>query len=131
MSLSRAQFIATMDAEYRKIDVNHNQIVTRSELEMHQREVLAAAAARRARATFATIDTDHDGKISVDEFTKAVARPGAVDGNAIMGRLDANRDQKVSVVEYRILTLANFDRIDTDRDGTITAAEQAASGIAK
>lgn len=127
--LSRAAFIATMDSEYRSIDRNRDQSLSRSELEAHQRGVQAASAARRARAAFASIDADRNGQISVDEFIKANAQPAVVDGGAIMSRLDTDRDQKVTVVEYRILTLANFDRIDTDRDGVLTAAEQRASGI--
>lgn len=129
--LNRTAFLATMDAEYRSIDANRDQALSQVELETHQRSVVAASAARRARAAFATIDTDRNGQVSVDEYIKSTARPAAVDGRAIMARLDANRDQKVSVVEYRILTLANFDRIDADRDGNLTAAEQRASGIAK
>lgn len=125
--LTRAVFIATMDAEYRRIDGNRDQIVTKSEIEANQRARRVAAAAQRARAVFGQIDTDRNGQISVDEFVKANATPQTSDGSAIMGRLDTNRDQKVTLVEYRILTLGNFDRIDTDRDGVLTAGEQRAS----
>ncbi|MDQ3139779.1 MAG: hypothetical protein M3Q15_03550, partial [Pseudomonadota bacterium] len=80
---------------------------------------------------FAQIDGDRNGQLSIDEFIRANAPTGPVDGSAIMSRLDANRDQKVTLVEYRILTLANFDRIDTDRDGVITPAEQRATATAR
>ena len=124
--LTRAVFIATMDAEYRKLDTNRDQIVTKAEIEANQRSLQAAEAARRARAVFSQVDTDRNGQLSIDEFIRANATAVKVDGNAIMGRLDANRDQKVTLVEYRILTLANFDRIDVDRDGVLTIIEQRA-----
>ena len=127
--LTRAVFIATMDSEYRKLDTNRDQIVTKIEIEANQRNLQSAAAARRARAVFSQVDTDRNGQISIDEFVRANATTSKVDGSAIMGRLDSNRDQKVTLVEYRILTLTNFDRIDTDRDGVLTTAEQRAQPI--
>jgi len=32
----------------------------------------------------------------------------------------------MTLVEYRVQTLTNFDQIDSDRDGTLTLAEQLA-----
>lgn len=130
--LTRVSFIATMDGEFRKLDTNRDQIVTKSEIEANQRSLQAAAAARTARTVFARIDSDRDGQLSLDEYIKANAQSArGIDGNAIMGRLDTNRDQKVTLVEYRILTLANFDQIDSDRDGVLTAAEQKASAVVR
>jgi hypothetical protein len=37
--------------------------------------------------------------------------------------MDSNRDSLISIVEHRTATLANFDRLDVDRDGKVTAAE--------
>ena len=130
--LTRASFIATMDSEYRKLDANRDQIVTLTEIEANQRARQLEAAARSARDIFARIDVDRNGQVSVDEFVKANSQQLRVsDGRAIMGRIDVNRDQKVTLVEYRILTLGTFDRIDSDRDGVLTPAEQRASKLAK
>lgn len=130
--LTRASFTATMDSEFRKLDTNRDQIVTKSEIEANQRSRQAAAAARTARTVFAQIDSDRNGQLSVDEYIRANAQSTrGIDGGAIMGRLDTNRDQKVTLVEYRILTLANFDQIDSDRDGVLTAAEQKASAVGR
>ena len=47
----------------------------------------------------------------------------------MLSRMDSNRDGQVSLVEHRSATLANFDRLDTDKDGNVTAAEMKAGGI--
>ncbi len=130
--LTRSSFIATMDAEYRKIDTNRDGVVAKNEVEANQQRIVADAAAQRARSLFGQIDSDRNGQLSLAEFTKANAvQPPKADGSGIMARLDTNRDQQVTLVEYRILTLAGFDRLDLDRDGVLTAAEQRASGIMK
>lgn len=130
--LTRAAFIATMDGEYRKLDGNRDGVVTRAEVEQKQRRDGLDLAARRARLLFARIDADRNGQISPDEFVKANSvQLKPIDGSATMARLDTNRDQKVSLVEYRILTTAGFDRLDSDRDGILSAAEQRAGGIGK
>ena len=37
----------------------------------------------------------------------------------------------ITLIEYRVATQGNFDRIDTDRDGTITPVEMRAGGIVR
>jgi hypothetical protein len=44
-----------------------------------------------------------------------------------MKQLDRNSDGKITQDEYRALPLANFDRIDTNKDGTINEAERNAA----
>ena len=130
--LARATFIATMDAEYKKLDTNSDGMVTRQEIDAKQQRIAAAAVTQRARAIFSQLDTDRNGQVSAEEFIRAnLAQIKKVDGTGVMNRLDANRDQKVSGVEYRILTLTNFDRLDADRDGILTVAEQRAGGLVK
>ena len=46
-----------------------------------------------------------------------------------MAELDTDRDGSITLVEYRIATQGNFDRIDSDRDGVVTDAEMLAAGI--
>ena len=48
-----------------------------------------------------------------------------------MNRLDLNRDQKITLIENRTATLANFDKLDTDKDGVVSVAEMRAGGIGK
>ena len=47
----------------------------------------------------------------------------------MLSREDSNRDQQISLVEDRVATLANFDRLDADKDGVVTSAEMKAGGI--
>jgi EF hand len=49
------------------------------------------------------------------------------DGGMMMERADANNDGKVSLDEAMVPALARFDRIDTDKDGTISDKERAAA----
>lgn len=129
--ISRATFIATMDAEFRRLDANRDGNGTRAEIEANQRRVVALAASQRAAANFARIDTDRNGQLSLAEFTRATATPVKADPTAVMNRLDTNRDARVTIVEYRTLTLTNFDRLDTDKDGVLSLAEQRAGGYGR
>ena len=128
--LLRGSFLATMDEEYGKIDVNKDGIVTKAELQAdHERRAMTAAIAQ-ARALFARFDTDRNGQLSADEFIRAsVGQPKKQDVTAVMARLDTNRDSKVTIVEYRELTLAAFDRLDVDKNSVLSEAEQRAGGF--
>ena len=131
--ITRASFIATMDGEYKKLDANADGVVTKIELEASQQRAQAATLAQQARDLFVRFDTDHNGQLSLNEFIFATSggsqqRP---DVTPMMTKLDANRDNKVTLVEYRTLTLTGFDRMDTDKDGVVSIAEQRAGGLVK
>jgi len=128
--LPRATFIATMDAQFRTLDPNNDGKLTRAEIEVSERAKTLATAQTQNRAVFAQLDADHNGALSPAEFVGLIQQPPLPDVTPIMTRLDANRDQVVTLVEYRAATLANFDRLDTDHDGIVTAAEMRAGGIA-
>jgi len=79
---------------------------------------------------FAALDTDRNGVLSPAEFLRFPSNEQAPNGAPIIARFDSNRDNKVSLIEYRAGTLANFDRLDADKDGIVTAAEMKAGGLA-
>ena len=90
-------------------DTNGDGIITRA-------EAVAAADAR-----FDRLDTNHDGVLSPDEMQAAMpmaAGGGGGQGMAAMG--PATRQQ------FHDRALRQFDRLDTNHDGTIDQAEMAA-----
>lgn len=125
----RATFIQTMDAEFRTKDLNSDGKIARAEIEQYERNLALARAQAQNRDLFARLDTDRNGALSPAEFAALVAQPPLPDVQPLMNRFDANRDQIITLVEYRAATLANFDRLDADHDGVVTAAEMRAGGV--
>lgn len=128
--LPRATFSATMDGEYRKIDINKDGQLTRAEVDAFQKAAIAVQVQARRQAVFATLDGDRNGQLSLAEFSRVPVNPQRTNPDVLM-RFDTNRDSKVSLIEHRTATLANFDRLDTDKDGVVSPAEMAGGGIAR
>jgi Ca2+-binding EF-hand superfamily protein len=130
-SISRARFIADMDAQFRAMDSDHNGQLIAAEIEALQRGQASAEASKRNRTLFALLDADKDGKLTAEEFDR-FNNPPANTANAapVVGRMDSNRDGQVSATEHRAAMLVNFDRLDTDHNGIVTAAELKAGGAA-
>ena len=129
--IPRATFLANMDAEFRKLDSDKNGTATRLEIEQSQRAAGSAQAHNRLRARFAELDSDRNGQLSLAEFGRLLPPPAPPNAAPILSRFDLNRDNNVSLIEYRTGTLANFDRLDSDKDGIVSAAEMKAGGIGK
>ncbi len=127
--LARNQFVAQMDAEFRKMDGDRNGVVSRTEIEQYQQLQAVARAQVRNQQQFAELDSDRNGQLSKAEFAKLVAPPPAANAGPMLSRMDGNRDQQISLAEHRTATLANFDRLDANRDGNVTEAEMKAGGI--
>ena len=127
--LPRATFISTMDNQFRAQDPNSDGKLTRAEIEEAERAKLLANAQAANRALFARLDADRNGQLSPTEFAGQVQQSPVPDVSQTMNRLDLNRDQVITLVEYRAATLANFDRLDADHDGIVTGAEMTAGGV--
>ncbi len=129
-AVPRAQFITTMDGEFRKMDKDKNGQVTRAEADAYQRAAAVALATTRARASFATLDRDKNGQLSFDEFFKLVSADRiTADGQRFIATMDNSRDGQISLIEHRTATLTNFDRIDADKDGIVSPVEMKTGGI--
>jgi Ca2+-binding EF-hand superfamily protein len=85
---------------------------------------------------FDELDANKDGKLTVDEFVKLAEPPFASDGPGVPSlddrrnsaraefqNLDTNRDGVVDRAEAEALVHAEFSRYDTDRDNKITEPE--------
>lgn len=129
-SIPRAAFIATTDAEFRKIDANKDGQLITAEVQLYQESAARAQVLQDSRAAFVALDTDRNGQISSAEWAKLPLTPPRTNATTLM-RFDDGRDGRVSLVEHRNARLANFDRIDTDKDGIVTAVEMKVGGVAR
>lgn len=97
------------------------------------------AWAARARERLMALDTDHDGRISKDEFAarrammgrrEGSAEPNAgtpgPDGSRMFDRLDANHDGYIDATEINAMLARRFARMDANHDGVLTADERRA-----
>ena len=129
--VSRGMFLGSMDAEFRKMDADKNGTVTRAEIVDFERAISILKTRTANRALFAKLDLDRNGQVSQAEFARLASAPPAPNPAPTLQRFDLNKDQAVSLVEYRTGTLANFDRMDSDKDGFVSPAEMAAAGVRK
>ena len=127
--LPRSQFIAGMDGEFRKMDADKNGQLTKAEIEQFQTQQQAAQGRARNKALFAQLDKDKNGQLSQAEFARIATPAPVANAEPMIARMDGNRDSQISSAEYRTATLANFDRVDSDKNGIVTAEELKAGGV--
>ena len=128
-TLPKAKFIAGMDGEFRKMDADKNGQLTRAEIEQFQTQQLAAQARARNKSLFGQLDKDKNGQLSQAEFATIATPAPVANAQPMIARMDGNRDSQISIAEHRTATVANFDRVDSDKDGVVTPAEMKAGGI--
>lgn len=128
--LDRGTFIQRMDAEFGALDADGNGQVTAQEAMNAQRQQTYNQAMRQNQAAFQQLDRDGNGVLTAEEFAGLV-NPQAIpaDPAPLMQAFDANGDGIITLVEYRVRTQANFDAVDSDRDGVVTNSEMQAAGI--
>lgn len=127
--LPRAKFLAGMDSEFRKMDADKNGQLSRAEIEQFQTQQQAVQARERNKALFGQLDKDKNGQLSRLEFSKIATPAPVANAQPMIARMDGNRDSQISIAEHRTATLANFDRVDSDKDGVVTPAEMKAGGV--
>jgi hypothetical protein len=133
---NRATVIRGLDANFKAIDTNGDGTLNSAELAAAQtkaQQLQRANMRTRIDGQFTRLDTNKDGQLSRAEFLAAAPNPPATPANGanLVARLDLNKDGRVSADEYRSPILTNFDRMDTNRDGTVTPAERQAAATRK
>lgn len=128
--LTRAALANQLDANFKAMDSDGDKSIGAAELEASQKaqaEKMNAAIMRRLDAQFTKLDSNKDGQLSPAEFRAAAPTPKVRPAGAMLAEFDRNKDGKVTIEEHRAAPLANFDRLDTDKDGTLSDAEQRAA----
>ena len=127
--VARTEVIRQLNANYKRLDSNGDGAVVAAEIQAAQGRATQAITAQfvaRRNAAFKQLDTNKDGQLSPAEFNAGSPPPQLrppAPATIIQG-LDANKDQKVSPAEFSATRLANFDRVDTNRDGVASVEEQ-------
>ncbi len=120
-----------MDAEFRKIDADKNGILTRKEIEDLQRAISGLAARQRNVGLFQALDKDKNGQLTPAEFAGLPMNAPQPNAAPVLTQVDGNRNGQVSLIEYRVGKLVNFDQMDRDKDGVVSVAEMKAGGLIK
>jgi hypothetical protein len=132
----RTELKTRLEQRFDALDANRDGTVTVEERKAKRAE---ARDAMRERM-FARLDTDKNGAISKDEFKAPRPHGDRAQGDARKhrghhGHMAGARGPDAAGVKGKPMTktafvdagLSRFDRIDTDRDGKISAAEREAA----
>ena len=128
--VTRASLTAQLQANFKALDANGD-----GSIDAKEADAANASAATRAEAKvsaemdadFTRLDTNKDKQLSLAEFKAMAPKVNPVAAAQSIGRMDSNKDQKLSFSEFSGVPLAAFDRLDTNKDGTISDAERTAA----
>ena len=131
--VTKAAFLAQIDGAFASIDSNKDGFTDRSELESAQAKTLAARKTQVIKgreAAFRELDKDKNGSLTMAEFNAVVsAQPlPKPDVAPYLSRLDTNKDGKISAAENRAVATGQFDKADTNKDGSLSVAERQKAG---
>lgn len=131
-AMSRADFLKAIDGRFVAMDSNKDGTLDKLEIEAAETRIQAnerTVLTQRREAAFKKLDTNKDGQLSLAEFNAGAPLPPAAkpDGTKVLGRLDKNKDQKISLDEYRAGPVADFDKVDANKDGKLSPQERASA----
>lgn len=131
--VSRTELSDELNADYADLDGDKNGKVTGEEIKarlVRKAEADLAVLKKARDEAFARLDTDNNGTISKTEFEARAPLPTMKDptelANSNLSRFDADKDGAITQEEFRTPTLANFDKLDKNKDGSLSVAEQKA-----
>ena len=129
--LSRAEVTQKLDADFKVVDTNGDGKVTKAEIDgalAKQASQIEGRLKQRAKEEFDKLDANHDGQLSLAEFqTAAALKPREGVADARIKQLDTNRDGVLTAAEFRSDSLAEFDKLDKNKDGTLSVQERMAA----
>ena len=133
--ITRSAISDKLNADYADLDADRDGKATPAEINARLVKGAEAdlAVLKKARdEAFAKLDTNGDGSIGRDEFDAKAPLPQVKDPDAkpFLDRFDADKDGSISQDEFRAPTLANFEKMDSNKDGTLSPAEQKATATA-
>ena len=126
--VSRATYMQKVDSAFVTVDANKDGFIDRAEIESAETRALAArksAMLRDREGAFRKMDADKNGSLTLQEYNAALVavQPRKANATPVLNRLDTNKDGKVSLAENRAPSMAQFDRADANKDGMLTTAE--------
>lgn len=146
-NITRAEATAAATQHFTKMDFNKD-----GKLDQTDRDAMRE---QRQAARFDKMDANDDGAVSKEEFGNRGERAdgdrmsgdrgprdgqrwggkrggkGGRGGMDMMAKADTNGDKAVSAAEFQTASLARFDQMDGNKDGTVTKAEMEAARAAK
>ena len=130
-TIAKADLTKGLDTRFAAMDTNKDGFLGKDEISAVQATALKNARAvqqQRLEAEFKKLDTDKNGSLNLAEFKAAASPLNAPETpDEMVAALDSNKDGKINASEYRSKPIANFDRLDADRNGILTPQEVAAA----
>ena len=130
-NLSRADYIASIDALFAKLDTNRDGQVTSAE----RQSVRQANRAERMQKRFERMDANKDGSVTLAEMQAAHDKRGEAGEHrgkrGHFGGRHGGRGQRgekanatMSKADFQARALQWFDKADADKNGVVTKAER-------
>ena len=119
---TRTEHMSKMQGEmFTKMDADKNGSISRAEFDAHHQHMMSDGMAPPPMAGHGGMKRKHMGH---GEGGKG--RMGRME-DRMLGMTDANKDGIVTEAEATQAALARFDKVDTDKDGSINDAERKAA----